>query len=55
MRVFNQNEMMLWRHQRVDVGDLEVVVENNKAFGLGCKQENLCYVTEEAECFVEQM
>ena len=37
MRGFDQNEMMLWRHHRFDVGDLEMVVEDNKAFGLGCE------------------
>jgi len=53
MRVFDPNEMMLWQHQRVDVGNLEVVVEDYKAFELGSEQENLRYVAEEAECFIE--
>ena len=46
MRVFDPNEMMLWQHQRVDVGNLEVVVEDYKAFRLGSEQENL----KETEC-----
>ena len=44
---------MLWRHYRVNVRDLEVNVEETKAFGLGCKQENISYLTEEAKCVME--